>query len=179
MKLSDIVGLVKTATGATISELYIVSTLLLGFSIGATIKAFDKEKINQSSVNLEVYRTLDSLAELSRKLYTGTDVYNNPTINTNTDTNEVSIEASNDAQFLNKSNSQKISKADKLAGMKVNLNTASKIELMKLPNIGEKTAINILEYRKNKKFLNISDIKNIKGIGEKKYQSMKEFIEVK
>ena len=61
----------------------------------------------------------------------------------------------------------------------VNINTASKEELMSLKGIGETTAEAIIEYRKENKFTKIEDIKNVKGIGDKKFESIKEDIEVK
>lgn len=61
----------------------------------------------------------------------------------------------------------------------VNINTASKEELMTLKGIGETTAEAIIEYRKKNKFTKIEDIKNVKGIGDKKFESIKEDIEVK
>ena len=61
----------------------------------------------------------------------------------------------------------------------VNINTASKEELMSLKGIGEATAEAIIEYRKENKFKKIEDIKNVKGIGDKKFESIKEDIEVK
>ncbi|MCZ6133680.1 helix-hairpin-helix domain-containing protein [Campylobacter ureolyticus] len=61
----------------------------------------------------------------------------------------------------------------------VNINTASKEELMTLKGIGEATAEAIIEYRKENKFIKIEDIKNVKGIGDKKFESIKEDIEVK
>lgn len=60
----------------------------------------------------------------------------------------------------------------------VNINTASKEELMSLPNIGEKRADAIIEYRSQNKFENIEDIKNVTGIGEKFFQAMKDLITV-
>lgn len=61
----------------------------------------------------------------------------------------------------------------------VNINTASKEELMTLNGIGETTAEAIIEYRKENKFTKIEDIKNVKGIGDKKFEAIKEDIEVK
>ena len=51
----------------------------------------------------------------------------------------------------------------------VNINSASKEELMTLKGIGETTAEAIIEYRKENKFTKIEDIKNVKGIGDKKF----------
>ena len=60
----------------------------------------------------------------------------------------------------------------------VNINTASKDELMSLPNIGDKRADAIIEYRKTQKFEKIEDIKNVTGIGEKYYEALKDLITV-
>lgn len=61
---------------------------------------------------------------------------------------------------------------------KININKASKEELMTLPNIGEKRANAIIEFRENSPFEKIEDIKNVTGIGEKFYQSLKDLITV-
>lgn len=61
---------------------------------------------------------------------------------------------------------------------KININKASKEELMTLPNIGEKRAEAIIEYRENSPFKKLEDIKNVTGIGEKFYQSLKDLITV-
>lgn len=56
----------------------------------------------------------------------------------------------------------------------ININTSTSEELCKLPNIGEITAKNIIEYReKNGKFQKIDDIKKVNGIGEGTYNKIK------
>lgn len=59
---------------------------------------------------------------------------------------------------------------------KININTADKDELTKLPNIGDKRADAIIEYRETKRFEKIEDIKNVSGIGEKYFEQMKDLI---
>ena len=49
---------------------------------------------------------------------------------------------------------------------------------MQLPGIGEKTALAIIEYRNNKKFNSIEEIMNVKGIGPKKFEKIKNNITV-
>ncbi len=61
--------------------------------------------------------------------------------------------------------------------IKVNINTATLEELDNLPGIGPAIANRIIEYREeNGKFKNIEDIQNVKGIGESKYNDIKEKI---
>ena len=59
---------------------------------------------------------------------------------------------------------------------KININTASKEELMTLPGIGESKADKIIEYRNNNRFNSIEDIKNISGIGESIFNKIKDSI---
>lgn len=61
----------------------------------------------------------------------------------------------------------------------VNINTADKSQLSTLPSIGEKTAEKIIQYREsNGKFKKIDDIKNVTGIGDKKFEQIKDMITI-
>lgn len=61
----------------------------------------------------------------------------------------------------------------------VNINTATQTELETLPGIGPSLALKIINYRKdNGKFSSIEEIKNVSGIGESKFESLKRYITV-
>ena len=59
---------------------------------------------------------------------------------------------------------------------KININTASKEELMTLKYIGKATAEKIIEYRKAHPFEAPKDIMNVKGVGEKTFEANKDRI---
>lgn len=59
----------------------------------------------------------------------------------------------------------------------ININNASAKDLEILPGIGESTALKIVDYRnKNGNFKTIEDIKNVNGIGESKFNMLKDYI---
>lgn len=63
---------------------------------------------------------------------------------------------------------------------KININKATQTELETIPSVGPSTALKIIEYREqNGKFKSIEDIKNVSGIGDAKYEKMKDYITVK
>lgn len=62
---------------------------------------------------------------------------------------------------------------------KVNINTATQNELDQLPGIGPSIAQRIIEYREEKgNFQKIEDVQNVKGIGDAKYEEIKDKITV-
>ena len=63
---------------------------------------------------------------------------------------------------------------------KININKANSEELQKINGIGEALANRIISYRnENGRFSSVEDIKNVSGIGDKKYESIKEYIAIK
>jgi len=62
---------------------------------------------------------------------------------------------------------------------KINLNTATKKELMLLPSVGEVTAENIIKYRKTHgEFITINELLNIPNINRKTFENIKNRVEV-
>ena len=61
----------------------------------------------------------------------------------------------------------------------IDINTCTKEELMSLPGIGEVLAQRVIEYREQNPFKTIEDIKNVSGIGDKKFESIKDLITVR
>ena len=79
----------------------------------------------------------------------------------------------------NNNNSYSNTDEGKNVNSKVNINTASKEELDTLPGIGPSTAEKIINYRKeNGKFKSIEGIKDVSGIGDSKYENIKDMIEI-
>ena len=62
------------------------------------------------------------------------------------------------------------------ASDKININSADSSELQKIPGVGAKTAEKIINYRSQNPFSSIEEIKNVDGIGDKKFESMKDYI---
>lgn len=60
----------------------------------------------------------------------------------------------------------------------ININTATAEELKQLNGIGDVIAARIVEYAQTIGFNSIEDIKNVKGIGDKKYDNIKDKITV-
>lgn len=86
--------------------------------------------------------------------------------------NTVEIEKS--TSYIENSNSLLNNKNDK-----VNINTATQTELETLPGIGPSTALKIINYRKeNGKFNSIDDIKKVSGIGDSKFNKIKNLIKI-
>lgn len=68
------------------------------------------------------------------------------------------------------------SETEEILNNKININTASKEELLTLKGIGESKADKIIEYRNNELFNSIEDIKNISGIGDSIFEKIKDNI---
>jgi comEA protein len=63
--------------------------------------------------------------------------------------------------------------------IKININTASKKDLVELPGIGETMAARIILFREEKgSFKSLAELKKVKGVGDKKFDRLKDFIKI-
>lgn len=116
-----------------------------------------------------------SQVNLAYELQDGQKIY---IPNKNEKITEYIVDNSNE-NLMNNQNTNKSDSGSNDKNIKININTATLAELDNLPGIGPSTAQKIIEYReKNGKFKKIEDIQNVKGIGEAKYEDIKEKITV-
>lgn len=116
-----------------------------------------------------------SQVNLAYELQDGQKIY---IPNKNEKITEYIVDNSNE-NLMNNQNTNKSDLGSNDKNIKININTATLAELDNLPGIGPSTAQKIIEYReKNGKFKKIEDIQNVKGIGETKYEDIKEKITV-
>jgi competence ComEA-like helix-hairpin-helix protein len=150
-------------------EKIFILLIITGLVLGSLYKIFIYRTDNSfSNISEEVFRLNDSLALAQQTTYIGTDAEGD----TFEDLKKVDTIVKKNQEYP-----QSIKK--ELPFSKININNSSKVELMKLPGIGEKTALKIIDFRKTRKFSKIEDIMLIKGIGKKKFEKMKQFIDVK
>jgi len=89
-------------------------------------------------------------------------------------------DTTNEEYITKQSGDNNLDKDNKGVNGKVNINTATQSELENLPGIGASIANRIIEYREqNGKFQKIEDLQNVKGIGDAKYNNIKEYITIK
>lgn len=96
------------------------------------------------------------------------------TTTTTTEKNEVSFTT----EVINYDNCITTTKEATTKSDIVNINTASKEELMSISGIGASKADLIIAYRLEHKFSKIEDIMNVSGIGESLFEKIKKYITV-
>jgi comEA protein len=167
MDINSIILKMQEKFHVTRSELFAVSIILTGLLVGAAIKLTSSDLEKETNTSKEIFSKLHKLAEEQRTTYIGTD----------TKGNSFPELANADTVVKKETYYPSSPEADEIIG-RININTASRVELMKLPGIGEKTADKIINFRKVNPFSKIEDIMKVKGIGTKKFEKMKDKITV-
>ena len=130
-------------------------------------------------------KTEAAFSKVSAKLNSPADTSLNESVLT-ADTNVLSQEEKirlqekiKSAENNENADKKKSKKELALKGVMININTASKEELMKLPGVGESMAEKIMLYRTSHNgFKKPEEIMKIKGIGKKKFEKIKPYITV-
>ena len=82
-------------------------------------------------------------------------------------------------EYITEGNGNNIGNNNPKEGEKVNINEAMQTELEELPGIGPSLASRIIEYREqNGDFKKIEELQNVKGIGDAKYDDIKDKVTV-
>jgi competence protein ComEA len=162
--------------GFTKNETKVILLIVVVLILGAGIKYYkyfftgENAKYDYSKSDEDFKKLTDEI----RKKEIGAEI--NDTVKSESSLSEELKKEQDSLEAIEKE--PKISKKElKLREKSVNLNNAGIDELCTLPGIGESTAQKIIEYRNKKgKFKKISDIMNVKGIGEKKFEKIKEYL---
>lgn len=80
--------------------------------------------------------------------------------------------------YVPKKGEQPTAVADLKSQSYIDLNLATKEELMTLPGVGEKTADKIIAYREAQPFEKVDDLLKVSGFGKKKMEALKGLIAV-
>jgi competence ComEA-like helix-hairpin-helix protein len=168
MNIEKLTTKIQSFLGVSKPELTAVIILLSGVLIAYPAKQIYKEQVNSAYNSSEFYSIFDSLATVSRTSYIGS------TVNGESDPQLSKADTVIEKESLFGTTKKKELNID----TKISLNSASKTELMKLPGIGASTAIKIINYRTISPFKQISDVKKVKGIGEKKFDKMQAFLKL-
>jgi competence ComEA-like helix-hairpin-helix protein len=159
-KISDLVGFTET-------ELKVTGFVMIALLAGLIIKFFNIEKTVYKQYT---YKTEDSIFYQAKSAAEPEEI------------KVVSTEDSVKVKVLGLSESKfpVAKKKTVLTEKSLNLNSATKEDLMNLPGIGEKTSENIIEFRRiNGRFKNINELMNVKGIQQAKFRKIEKYIFVK
>jgi competence protein ComEA len=151
----------------TRNEVIVVTVILVGLLAGLGLKRFTTD-VSKNAAPSEIAHIMDSLASVENSTFTGTTPDGEP----------VTELAQSDTLRKKISGFPTPPKKEKLRSGKIRLNTATAQDLMRLPGVGAVTAEKIIALRQERKFSRIEDVMRVKGIGKKKFEAMKPFLDL-
>ncbi len=157
--------------GFTAGDITIILFLMISFIVGLVIKFSGREPAQEFNYSVQDREFEQSL----KQAFNGADS-KSLTPEQLRRINELNL--MNDSLVAIKSPQIKGGKESAIHN-KIKINSASAIELALLPGIGGAMAERIVDYRNSRGgFKSLTELMNIKGIGEKKYQKLKDYIEL-
>lgn len=149
--------------GLTTSELNIFVFLTLMLSIGTIYKYYSGS--SPAPLKIFDYSATDSIFEAAESFKPAEEI------------GEKKFDYKQEVLDFNEQNFNKIKPVKTSAEKSINLNTAGLAELISVPGLGVKTAEKILKYRtENGRFKDLEQLKDIKGIGIKKFNIIRKYI---
>ncbi|PKL84837.1 MAG: hypothetical protein CVV22_11165 [Ignavibacteriae bacterium HGW-Ignavibacteriae-1] len=177
MNILDIKSKIKSLTMMTGAELTAVFILLSGIAVGLIFNAAsDNSRHKTNNIDSLQKQLISSATEQFRDSAVGIEVKEMTIVNEIAPDSDLRAEAQEET--LAKSDDTPVPTPKAIAKV-IDINKASRVQLMRLPGVGEKTAEKIIAHRKSNPFSKPEDIMDVRGIGAKKFEKMKDMIEVR
>lgn len=186
MKLKDKISVLIQKLSFTQAELktilFISFIIIAGFSIKYAKHIYSDDKsYNYTAADLSFKSGAEKYSALhdTETVINLTEKENDTITESELQKLKEKIQAAEDSVNLEIKKDKKGKKESALEGKTININEATKEQLISLPGIGEAMAERIINYRKDHNgFKKTEDIMKVKGIGKKKYEKLKNYITV-
>ncbi len=160
---------VSRKIGFTETEIYVILFLAISFIIGFSIKMY-KDTVTEEYKEYD-YSEADSLF----KQYKSQAEENLRSEKEKKEKNK--IDSKGEILGFKSQNFDNKKELPPLKEKSININTADFKTLTRLPGIGEKTALNIIDFRNvNGNFKSLEEVLKVKGIGKVKLNKIKKFL---
>jgi competence ComEA-like helix-hairpin-helix protein len=154
-------------TGLTSTEIKIFTFLILMLLIGLVYKYyFNQDEVQQAKI-FDYSRSDSLFISAGEKFNTSPNVQNGEKI----------FDYKQEVLDFNKQNFSIVKTEKTTLEKSINLNTAGLEDLITLPGVGEKTAVKILDLRTERgSFKKLEELQEIKGIGLKTFNKLKNYV---